>query len=176
LDSLSYAVVRLDDGKLAKELIDAWVEDHGDPVELPAHWRDDVMKGLLDYVILIEKPFSEQIIAEKMAAEPCVRFFAKPQIETSIYNLNKVNLALILNQLRSEALLKTSRAKEFRPAQCSKDCQQGSGVGGRRFVGIRTAVRDGPTDFRSAERARVVDVWHVLRCRLHRQFIYPGAG
>jgi ABC-2 type transport system permease protein len=115
LDALTYAVDRQDDGEMATKLMDAWVKDHGDPVELPDKWRDGVRKGQLDYVILIEKSFSERIIAETPKAEPCVRLFAKPQIETSVYNLNKVNLSLILNQLRSEALFKTSRAKEFVP-------------------------------------------------------------
>lgn len=115
VDGLRYAVLQLDEGEIAKDLVKDWQKDHGSAQKLPVDWRGQVQAGQLDYVLVIEQDFSKQIIKDEFAKGVYIQLLAKPQIDVGVFNANKATLNSMINQIRAQALLKVAKAKQLRP-------------------------------------------------------------
>lgn len=115
VDALNYAIQQLDDGDIAHDLVKDWQKDHGVAQTLPDNWRGQVESGKLDYVLIIEKDFSKQIIKDELAKGTYIQLLAKPQIDVGVFNANKTTLNIMINQIRAQALLKVAKAKQMRP-------------------------------------------------------------
>lgn len=115
LKTLSYAVEQIDQDDLADDLVKAWADDHGAAKVLPADWRSEVQAGRLDYVLVVNKNFSKDIVKDTLKSGEYLRIYAKPQIDVGAFNGNEAALNAIATQIRAKALLGVSYAKEFLP-------------------------------------------------------------
>ncbi|MFZ1891780.1 MAG: ABC transporter permease [Formosimonas sp.] len=120
VDTLNYAIEQLDTDTLANDFVNTWQDNHGTAKELPQNWQADIQSGRLDYVLVIEKNFSAQIIKDDVVDGTYLKLFAKPQIDVGVFNANKAALSAIATQMRAKALLKVSMAKEFTAPNTTK--------------------------------------------------------
>ncbi len=102
---LSYAVVNQDAGKVAGVLVDRWTKEAGAAQPLPDHWREELVAGRMQYVLVIEPGFSEQASDMNSKGEAKARLLAEPGMGQAMFEMQRTRLLAMVSQLRAEVLL-----------------------------------------------------------------------
>jgi ABC-2 type transport system permease protein len=102
---LAYAVANQDAGKMAGVLVERWTKEAGAAQPLPANWRDEVVAGRLQYVLVIEPGFSEQASDMNSKGEAKARLLAEPGMGQAMFEMQRTRLLAMVAQLRAEVLL-----------------------------------------------------------------------
>lgn len=105
LRTLAYAVANQDTGKMAGVLVDRWMKEAGAVQPLPDNWRDELVAGRLQYVLVIEPGFSEQASDMNGKGEAKARLLAEPGMGQSMFEMQRTRLLAMVAQLRAEVLL-----------------------------------------------------------------------
>jgi ABC-2 type transport system permease protein len=103
--TLAYAVANQDTGKMAGVLVDRWTKEAGAAQPLPDNWRDEVVAGRLQYVLVIEPGFSEQASDMNSKGEAKARLLAEPGMGQAMFEMQRMRLLSVVTQLRAEVLL-----------------------------------------------------------------------
>lgn len=103
--TLAYAVANQDTGKMAGVLVDRWAKEAGPAQPLPDNWRDELVAGRLQYVLVIEPGFSEQASDMNSKGEAKARLLAEPGMGQAMFEMQRMRLLSVVTQLRAEVLL-----------------------------------------------------------------------
>jgi ABC-2 type transport system permease protein len=103
--TLIYAVANQDAGKMAGVLVDRWAKEAGAAQPLPDNWRDELVAGRLQYVLVIEPGFSEQASDMNGKGEAKARLLAEPGMGQAMFEMQRTRLLAMVSQLRAEVLL-----------------------------------------------------------------------
>ena len=102
---VAYAIANQDGGRAAAVLSERWARESGTAQALPAQWRDELLAGRLQYVLLIEPGFSAQLGDMAQASAPTIRLLAEPGMGQAMFELQRTRLLALVAQLRAELLL-----------------------------------------------------------------------
>jgi ABC-2 type transport system permease protein len=102
---ITYAVANQDTGKMAGVLVDRWTKEAGVAQPLPDNWRDELVAGRLQYVLVIEPGFSEQASDMNGKGEAKARLLAEPGMGQAMFEMQRTRLLAMVAQLRAEVLL-----------------------------------------------------------------------
>jgi ABC-2 type transport system permease protein len=102
---LSYAVANQDAGKMAGVLVERWAKEVGVAQPLADNWREELVAGRLQYVLVIEPGFSAQASDMSGTGEAKARLLAEPGMGHAMFEMQRSRLLAMVAQLRAEVLL-----------------------------------------------------------------------
>lgn len=105
IKTLNYAVANQDAGKLAGVLVERWTKEAGAAQPLPDRWRDELVAGRLQYVLVIDPGFSEQASDMNGKGEAKAHLLAEPGMGQAMFEMQRMRLLSVVTQLRAEVLL-----------------------------------------------------------------------
>jgi len=105
LASLAYGLQDRDGGALAAGLAQRWQDAHGAPRPLPADWSDQLRKGALKYVIVLEPGLSDELAAPSLPMRASVRLLAEPGIDGNLLAALHAELLAAAGELKARTAL-----------------------------------------------------------------------
>jgi ABC-2 type transport system permease protein len=109
VQALRYAIVNLDQGPKAQNLLTGWRKEHGTPVALgPNDWQDALRTGELKYVLQVDAGFAQALDDSLEGAGEGgqkVHFLAEPGLDQGLFESTRVSLTMHVARLRTENML-----------------------------------------------------------------------
>jgi len=123
--TLPYAIENRDHGPMADTLVAEWEKRHGKPQAESQNWQDGVQSGKLSYALVIEKDFSNVLVAGQADSGIQLRLITDPGLDGGVFAANRAELVMIASEMRARALLTAARmaqgAPRGRPAAATHD-------------------------------------------------------
>jgi ABC-2 type transport system permease protein len=105
VQALRYAVVSQDHSRQATQLLKAWSDEHGAPVD-NTDWQHAVRAGHLKYVLQIDAGFAQALDNTPEGEHPeRVHFVAEPGLDKGLFESLHASLIMRVAQLRTESML-----------------------------------------------------------------------
>ncbi|OGS97456.1 MAG: ABC transporter [Gallionellales bacterium RIFCSPLOWO2_02_FULL_57_47] len=113
--TLPYAIENRDHGPMADTLVAEWEKRHGKPQTESQNWQDRVQSGKLSYALVIEKDFSNVLVAGQTDSEIQLRLITDPGLDGGVFAANQAELVMIASEMRARALLTAARMAQAAP-------------------------------------------------------------
>ncbi|TCS36339.1 ABC-2 type transport system permease protein [Paucimonas lemoignei] len=105
VDKLAWSSIDQDDSELSQSLLERWKKANGNPLDLPADWRDAVREGQLKYVIQIEKGAEADLRETRKPEQKRILLLTDPAIDFGAFTSLRAQLEAITTEMRAESLM-----------------------------------------------------------------------
>jgi ABC-2 type transport system permease protein len=103
--SLHYAVDARDNGELAQSLARSWQQRHGAPQALPADWQEQLRRGQLKYVLVLQPGLSDELALPSLPTAARIQLLTEPGLDANLFNALQAELAGSAGELKARTAL-----------------------------------------------------------------------